>query len=205
MVLHCGPGCTVVLGPYAVVLVVTVLWVLSLHSGTGCPCSLLLAITERLYCSQNCSTGCHCTVAMVTIPQYWSLQYHVVLAVTVLWNWSLYCGTGCHCTVELVPVLWYWSLNVVLVLALITNFPCAVVLPILCTVPWLSLRCCKYCCPKCGTGFHSPVELCAAALDVETRCHPLNITMSDSQQHLPLFLHFADFKALFKVFDKSKH
>lgn len=103
MVLHCGPGCTVVLGPYAVVLVVTVLWYLSLHSGTGCPCSLLLAITERLYCSQNCSTGCHCTVAMVTIPQYWSLQYHVVLAVTVLWNWSLYCGTGCHCTVVLVP------------------------------------------------------------------------------------------------------
>ena len=95
MVLHCGPSCTVVLGPYAVVLVVTVLWYLSLHSGTGCPCSLLLAITERWYCSQNRSSVCHCTVAMVTILQYWSLQYHVVLAV-------------CHCTVELVPVLWHW-------------------------------------------------------------------------------------------------
>lgn len=52
-----------------------------------------------------------------------------------MWYWlSLYCGTG-PCTVALaVTVLWYWSLNVVLVLALITNFPCAVVLPILCTV-----------------------------------------------------------------------
>ena len=201
MVLHCGPGCTVVLGPYAVVLVVTVLWYLSLHSGTGCPCSLLLAITERLYCSQNCSTGCHCTVAMVTIPQYWSLQYHVVLAVTVLWNWSLYCGTGCHCTVVLVPKCGTGPRTDYQL-----SLCCCAAHPLYCgTVPWLSLRCCKYCCPKCGTGFHSPVELCAAALDVETRCHPLNITMSDSQQHLPLFLHFADFKALFKVFDKSKH
>lgn len=111
------------------------------------------------------------------------------LSVTVLWNWSLYCGTGCHCTVVLVPALWYWSSHCDYQLSLC----CCAAHPLYCgAVPWLSLCCCKYCCPKCGTGFHSPVELCAAALDFETRCHPLNITMSDSQQHLPLFLHFAD-------------
>ena len=113
-----------------------------------------------------------------------------------MWYWlSLYCGTG-PCTVALaVTVLWYWSLHCGT--SPRTDYQlslcCCAAHPLYCgTVPWLSLRCCKYYCPKCGTGFHSPVELCAAALDFETRCHPLNITMSDSQHHLPLFLHFAD-------------